>query len=382
MALPIRRLTSRPVVKAFLRGEVRNGLSSFVKNRTRDHREQRLLSSKHSNWGDIEAFIAGHPEPLNAPLAMISQVQRSGGSLLSQLFDGHPQLAAHPHELKFGYPTDEDWPPIDPALGADRNFRLLFDAKITDMVRDGYTKGKNSAEAPRERFIYVPRIHYAVFDRLFQDRKPRTEREILDIYFTGYFNAWLNHQGSIGTTTSWLTAFAPCFAHHEANVAKFFDAYPDGQIIQVLRNPASWYPSAKRHRKAAWKKKPVEEILDLWSVSARSMIRNKTHYGSRVLILDFDQLVSQTEAVMSMFADRLGIGFSSVLLEPTFNGQPIGANSSFEAAPSGVIAAPIARAETLTDEERDLIGRRCGVLHQQARDLVTYAAESGRSFGT
>lgn len=380
--MPIRRLTSRPVVKAFLRGDLRNSLSAFAKNRARDRREQRLLSSKHGNWGDVEAFIAGQPDLLNAPLAMISQVQRSGGSLLSQLFDGHPQLAAHPHELKFGYPTDEDWPPIDPALGADCNFRLLFDAKITAMVRDGYTKGKNSAEAPRERFIYVPRIHYAVFDRAFQDRKPQTGREILDIYFTGYFNAWLNRQGAIGTTTSWLTAFAPCFAHHEANVAKFFDAYPDGLIIQVLRNPASWYPSAKRHRKAAWKKKSVVDIFDLWSVSAQSMIRNKARYGARVLILDFDQLVSQTEAVMRMLSDRLGIGFSPILLEPTFNGRPIGANSSFEAASSGVIAAPIARAETLTDDERDLIGRHCGALHQQARELVTYAAENGRSLGT
>jgi hypothetical protein len=42
--------------------------------------------------------------PITVPLALISQIQRSGGSLLSQLFDGHPEIYAHPDELKIGYP--------------------------------------------------------------------------------------------------------------------------------------------------------------------------------------------------------------------------------------------------------------------------------------
>ena len=29
---------------------------------------------------------------VNVPLVLISQVQRSGGTLLSQLFDGHPEV--------------------------------------------------------------------------------------------------------------------------------------------------------------------------------------------------------------------------------------------------------------------------------------------------
>jgi hypothetical protein len=40
---------------------------------------------------------------------LISQIQRSGESLLSQLLDGHPELDAHPHELKIGYPNKYTW---------------------------------------------------------------------------------------------------------------------------------------------------------------------------------------------------------------------------------------------------------------------------------
>ena len=55
----------------------------------------------------LESFCRSyfeHVEPVTSPLALISEIQRSGGSLLSQLFDGHPQVHAHPHELKIGYP--------------------------------------------------------------------------------------------------------------------------------------------------------------------------------------------------------------------------------------------------------------------------------------
>ena len=32
-----------------------------------------------------------HVVPVREPLVLISQIQRSGGTLLSQLFDGHPE---------------------------------------------------------------------------------------------------------------------------------------------------------------------------------------------------------------------------------------------------------------------------------------------------
>ena len=43
-----------------------------------------------------------HLVPVTDPLVLVSQIQRSGGTLLSQLFDGHPECHAHPHELKIG----------------------------------------------------------------------------------------------------------------------------------------------------------------------------------------------------------------------------------------------------------------------------------------
>jgi hypothetical protein len=48
--------------------------------------------------------------PRQLPLLLISQLPRSGGSLFSQLLDGHPQLLVYPHEMRIGYPGKDTWP--------------------------------------------------------------------------------------------------------------------------------------------------------------------------------------------------------------------------------------------------------------------------------
>jgi hypothetical protein len=202
----------------------------------------RALAGRLANLDDIEAFILAHATPLRAPLVLISQAHRSGGTLLSQLFDGHPALAAHPHELKIGYPTPEHWPPLDPGLGPEANFRMLFEARTIRLMRLGYTKREQDRE--RRSFFNVPRLQYSLFRHLFETAPPANPRRLLDHFFTAYFNAWLNYQGNL-EQKRWITAFAPRLANQEANVAGFFDSYPNGRLIQLVRDPKTWYRSAR-----------------------------------------------------------------------------------------------------------------------------------------
>ena len=120
------------------------------------HRQSvnRAVSGRVANLSDIEAFLCGHVVPLRAPLVLISQVQRSGGTLLSQLFDAHSALAAYPHELRLGYANADSWPRLDPALGMDKNFRRLYDLKFPRFVRRGFTKGDHDTE--QHQFLLVP----------------------------------------------------------------------------------------------------------------------------------------------------------------------------------------------------------------------------------
>ena len=348
------RSLSRP---AFVRAFVR-----YVQDLENVRSVSRAVAGKKANLRTIEEFLVGHAARLRAPLVLISEVQRSGGTLLSQLLDGHPDIAAHPHEIKIGHPTDEDWPPIDPALSADQNFSILFDSKITELVRAGYSKGELDQNPGRHPFFYVPRLQYAIFRYLFASEPPVNTRDILDHFLTGYFNAWLNYQGDL-KAKRWITAFAPCLANHETNVAAFFDSYPDGRIVQVLRDPATWYASAKQHRKSAWSRKNIGGFLDMWCLSAKAMLRNKSCYPDKVVIVRFEDLVGDTSSTMRAVARELDIAFHPILLKPTFNGWPVRANSSFAVEASGVLNETLQRQKTLTADERTLIERRCRAMY-------------------
>src|SRR5438046_285295 len=80
-----------------------------------------------------------HVVPVRQPLVVVSQVQRSGGTLLSQLFDGHPECHAHPSEIKIGYPKKWNWPPIDLARPEDW-FPMLYEDSVEKRLRRGYRK--------------------------------------------------------------------------------------------------------------------------------------------------------------------------------------------------------------------------------------------------
>ena len=79
-----------------------------------------------------------HAVPVREPLVLVSQIQRSGGTLLSQLFDAHPELHAHPHELHVGSPSKVNWPELDLAAGPDEWFRILFEHPTGRAFEEGY----------------------------------------------------------------------------------------------------------------------------------------------------------------------------------------------------------------------------------------------------
>jgi hypothetical protein len=60
----------------------------------------------------VRARLA-HVVPVAEPLVLISQIQRSGGTLLLQLLDGHRECHVDPYELKIGHPKKHNWPPLD-----------------------------------------------------------------------------------------------------------------------------------------------------------------------------------------------------------------------------------------------------------------------------
>jgi hypothetical protein len=152
------------------------------------------------------------------------------------------------------------------------------------------------------------------------------------------------------------------------NVAAFFETYPDGRLISVIRDPKNWYPSASRHRPSIYG--DIDKAMELWEKNARAMLWNKENYGNRVCILTFEDLIGKTESVMRYLAEFLSIEFDDCLLMPTFNRFPIKANTSFDARRHGIMDATLNRYKTLTNEELDFIDHLSADLHRQVVGLA------------
>ena len=81
----------------------------------------------------IRARLA-HVVPVGEPLVLISQIQRSGGTLLLQLLDGHRQCHVDPYELKIGHPKKHNWPPLDLSR-PETWFETLYFRGIVERIR-------------------------------------------------------------------------------------------------------------------------------------------------------------------------------------------------------------------------------------------------------
>jgi hypothetical protein len=155
------------------------------------------------------------------------------------------------------------------------------------------------------------------------------------------------------------------------NMEAFFEIYPDGRLISVIRDAKNWCPSAARHRPHIYG--DIEKALYLWQKSARAMLWNMERFGERVCILTFEDLVGKTESVMHYLADFLEIKFDDILLIPTFNKFPIKANTSFNANRHGIISGTLNRYKTLSEEELEIIDQMSkDLLHQVCNLAVRF----------
>jgi Sulfotransferase family len=270
-----------------------------------------------------------------APLVLVSQIQRSGGTLISQLFDSHPECHAHPFELKFGRKDALRWPSLDLGAPPGKWFKALYERKAAQHLVSGYTKpGLKGPDVEVFPFLFLPRLQKLIFDECIAAQRIDGQRQIYDAYFTSYFNAWLDNQNLYSKPKTIATGFKPRTHLMFSNLERFFEVYPDGTLISIVREPRAWYASAFRHRPQYVN---LDKALRLWRRSAEASIEAARRFGVRVIMLTYEQLVLDTEATVRRVADRLGIAMSPHLLRPTFNGRPVRANSSDPVEAYGIL---------------------------------------------
>lgn len=284
------------------------------------------------------------PALIRRPLVFISQVQRSGGTMLGQLLDGHPQLMAIPAEIHIGKPKSK-WPVVQPTQNPSIIFRKLVDPKWIETARLGFSKSDLNPEKLPFRYDVV--LHHSIFCSMFKDHRPGSQREVLDLLFISFFEAWDREKAYLPDNREplYFCAFAARMASDEGSVTRYFSDYPDGHLISLIRNPKNWLPSELKRRKARGRSTDMDLTLAPWQRSAEAMLRNMNNFPGRVTIIDFASLIRQTGDVMERLSERLGINFEPSLLTPTFDGKPLASNSSFRAVKGFVDTSVLLRNE-------------------------------------
>jgi Sulfotransferase family len=306
-----------------------------------------------------------HLVPVREPLVLVSQIQRSGGTLLSQLFDSHPECHAHPHELTIGHPKSRHWPRLD-LKRPGTWYKMLVERHPREHFLQGYRK---PAERPGTDdvdvfpFLFLPRLQKALFDAAVAATEIKGPRDVFDCYFTSYFNAWLDNHNLYTRPKRVVTGFAPRLIGKEASVDGLFDAYPDGLLISIVRDPRAWYASVRKQQDHYAEVGPA---VERWRMSTQAALDAKERHGERVLLLTYEALVTETEETMRRIAEAIGISFAPILLRPTFNGRPIRANSSDPVQTHGVVAERATAYRTTLDPETIAqIEKQVGDLYEQ-----------------
>lgn len=305
------------------------------------------------------------------PFVLISQIQRSGGTLMSQLLDGHPQILAHPHELHIGRPRKWDWPDLDLEAGPAAWFENLYEQRLEDigLVRTGrYVKPGSNPHAQQEShpFNFDPGRQREVFVDCVTRRPPTHQRDILDCFFASFFAAWNDYQATGAERI--ITAFCPRVLMAQGSFARLRTDYPDGKVISIVRDPKTWYVSSSRHARQAYP--DVTRALALWRQSTQTIMAAARALPDHVVVLTYEALTGETETTMRRLAGVLGVDFDPVLLMPTYLGRPKLPNSSFAMADHGVADTRADRLAALSDQERAMIAAEGDPLYAEAASLA------------
>ena len=340
-------------------------LPKYLIDKARTRMIRQVSAAKASHLEDILQICLQHISPITAPLALVSQISYSGGSLLSRLLDGHSDLHAYPCAFATDTPNKGSWPKIDITGKPEEWLNILSKAIAVAGVQEGFEQGEE--DNARFPFMHLPILQKQIFIKYLASVKPLNTRHVFDAHMTACFGAWLNYQNQ-GLDKKFVTAYAPGLIMQNEAINNFFEIYPEGRFIALVRKPEHWIVSASRLEPQLYGN--AESALGDWKESVRAALQMRKKFGNRVCLIKFEDLVAQTESVMRFLSEFLRIPYEDILLEPTFNGIPIQPVNGKKTDNSNASHQNITESKTLDDDRRVLIEKMTAADYQTALRAV------------
>ncbi|CAB1056250.1 hypothetical protein D1BOALGB6SA_986 [Olavius sp. associated proteobacterium Delta 1] len=341
---------AKRIIRALISEQKQKQLSVRLKNKSRTRLINEYCNRKEASFKALFQTCLKHVSPITTPQVWISQFAHSGGSLLNRLFDGHPAIFAFPDELLNGAPAEIPWAEIDPNDDPQRWIEIFIDFLNPRHIPPRFKPATNHKGALP--FVFLPLLQKQIFLKYLNTIKPLKPRDVFDGYVTACFGAWLNYQNH-SRLKNFVTVSAPGVATLKEKTAGFFSIYPDGRLICLIANPQTWYRSALQAQPEKYA--DVNWSVMRWQENLRSVLWIKDRFADRTCLISAEELVNKPEPVMRHLAGFLGLPYDSILLIPTFNGDPISIDTSFKMATVDSIKRQSKENPTLSMDQSKII---------------------------
>lgn len=246
---------------------------------------------------------------LNKPIFVVGY-PKSGTTLLTALLDNHPDLVVFPEELKFFQRVTG--PSFRKNISKQEKKAILYKFCLHKLQINRNTQDNTG----NRNYAGIDFKHFqGQFDALFE--KAENDKEIL----LSVIGAFMKSIDCTGNNKKFWVEKTPYNNYYYPIISEWF---PDPIILHMVRNPYDNYFSYKNKN---FKNLTTNRFcLDV--AFSDKLIKHAQKKINKYKIIQYEDLVINTEEVMHEVCNFIGINFNKTLLEPSFLGEAWFGNSS------------------------------------------------------
>ncbi len=286
----------------------------------------------------------------------IAGINRSGGSLLGRLFDGHKDFASYPMEVGFKFDYSS-YGYLDKITGSpsyipdfDNNINPIkyFEA---DKESISYTWGKETSGKFGVRKNYLEKAYYEKSVKtnfnheLYIERlnkyclNSKSNQELYEGKHKAYFESWDN--GAYFKNPKYVVTHASS-GLFLSNFDKYFKEFQNSFIFIPIRDCIGYVAAektriARRFFGSRRFRKPLppdflikkfdaydlNSILTTWliSISRIKLLQEKYNSKNKLVTYRFEKLVENPTNAMNILCKKLNVNYENTLISPTLCGK-------------------------------------------------------------
>ncbi len=330
----------------------------------------------------------------------IAGINRSGGSLLSRLYDNHSSILSYPTEL--GFPSDNSFYDIvDSYAGVPQSIPDYFKSQDQDLFslldlpkkQAVYSTqwGKEKSEPLGVRENYLEKnfygniktyFDYDIFIEIFNEKSIHAQniKELYDARHYAYFSAWEN--GKYLKDQSHVV-MQDSGGIYLTNIDRYFNEFTDSILLYPIRDITGYVATEKVRyarrfygsRRFASPQLPnyfvknynyydIEAQIKGWlcAVTRVRLLQEKYGINDRFVIYNHSALTSYPELTMKSLINKSSLKYEETLVNPTIGGKDWLGNSHY--GPTKGISNSINKNynKVLRRDELDIISSLSGEL--------------------